>query len=141
VKGFVGNSAGWPIGLLESLPYRAIFLVEGTPDLIAAHDIIWSQQLEQTFGAICITGAKNQIHRDALPALQGKRILIVPHEDPAGHEAAQAWQDQLLSSGISTSIFSPPPYAVYNGLPAKDLNDLVAANHPILTTITKFLKR
>ena len=103
-----------------------IALVEGAPDLLAAHHFIHAEEREQDIAAVCITGATMNIHEDALPQFTGERVRIFPHLDEAGQEAARRWTKQLESVGATVDCFSLDGITGTNGQPVKDINDLAS---------------
>jgi hypothetical protein len=73
---------------------------------------------------VCLTGAGNNIHADALHYFEGKHIRIAIHADEPGWAAAQRWADQLYRAGakcvqgIAFDRLTRP-----DGKPVKDLAD------------------
>ncbi|NDF00155.1 MAG: hypothetical protein EB034_18050, partial [Verrucomicrobia bacterium] len=119
-----GSRAAWPVGARESLPLPFVLLVEGGPDLLAAHHWIHAHQREVDVAAVAMLGASNSIHADALPLFAGKRIRIMAHTDEAGHAAAIRWKAQLDSVGARVDAADFAGLLMADGTPAKDLNDL-----------------
>ena len=80
-----------------------VWLVEGTPDLIAAPVAakLGGLNLNQ-IAFVCITGTGNSLHADDLPHFTGKRIVIAVHNDTEhgkGAKAAHGWANQLYKAG------------------------------------------
>ncbi len=125
VAGFIGNCASWPIGIHEAVDgaFATILMVEGTPDLLAAFEVILREGRQSDTTAVCVTGATNRIHSVALPLFKGKRVRIVAHNDPQGLRGAENWRSQLANVASKVDIIQFPPLAMPNGGIVKDLND------------------
>ena len=98
------NGAGvWPIGILESRNYQSIAIVEGGPDLLAAHHFIVKAARQQDCAAVMMFSSAPQIHVDALPHFTGKRVRIFTHTDDngAGEKATERWAGQLENIGVT----------------------------------------
>jgi hypothetical protein len=119
-----GCWASWPIGIQEAKDFPVIALMEGAPDLLAAHHFIYAEGREHDVSAVCITGASNRIHESALPHFIGKRVRIYPHLDKAGQDAAPRWTAQLESVNATVDCFDLSDIPMTSGQPVKDLNDL-----------------
>jgi hypothetical protein len=127
-----GSKKSWPVGIKESLPYRNIALVEGGPDLLAAHDFILREQVTDKHdpSVLCVPvamlAASVRIADEALPFFANKFIAIYFHADEAGASAAGRWQQQIVNVGGKVQLFD---MTAVHGLTAgkvKDLNDLLA---------------
>ena len=129
-----GSRASWPIGLKEAEPYPAIALVEGAPDLLAAHYEVLREQVSHPSlrdvqcAPVAILGAGNKIPDEALEMFRGKIVWIYGHADEAGQQAAGTWATQLESVGANVGTFSFVGLVCRNGAPCKDLNDLLNLN-------------
>jgi hypothetical protein len=129
-----GGSEGrkrWPLGILEAQTSRAIALVEGGPDFLAAFHWIW---LEERFDVapVGILGASNLIHRLGLPFFHGKRVRIFPHYDEArfdGFDAARKWEAQLQSVGAVVDCFDLSGLTRSDDRCVCDLNDLCSVTY------------
>jgi hypothetical protein len=121
-----GCRAAWPIGITEAQSFPVVALVEGTPDLLAAHHFTHAEGRERDVAAVCITGAANSIPDDALPSFAGRRVRIFPHLDDAGQKAAQRWTAQLESVNATVDCFDLGGITRTSGQPVKDLNDLAS---------------
>ncbi|MBI4024765.1 MAG: hypothetical protein HY360_07260 [Verrucomicrobia bacterium] len=119
-----GCRTAWPIGITETQSFPFIALVEGTPDLLAAHHFIHAEGRERDVAAVCITGASNRIHEEAMPHFAGKRVRIFPHLDDAGETASERWTAQLESVNAVVDCFDLRDIPTTSGQPVKDLNDL-----------------
>ncbi len=84
-----GSRQAWPIGAREADPFPFVALVEGGPDLAAAHNFIAAENRHPDTAAVAMLGAANhRIPDDALLYLANKRVRIYPHTDTAGQSAA-----------------------------------------------------
>ena len=119
-----GCWATWPIGINEAQPFPMIALVEGAPDLLAAHHFIYAEERERDVAAVCITGASMRIHESALPLFTGKRVRIYPHLDDAGQKAAERWTAQLESVNAVVDCYDLSGIPTVTGGRVGDLNDL-----------------
>lgn len=119
-KTIKGCEAKWPVGI-ANIATPEVALVEGGPDFLAAHHLIWFMGKTKDITPVAMLGASNQIHDDALPLFAGKHVYIFPHSDDneAGQAAAKRWAEQLHSVGAATYPFN------LDG--QKDLNDFVVA--------------
>lgn len=127
-----GSSASWPIGAANLQAAKWVLLTEGPPDLLAAFTAVHladSQRATKVdeIGFACMAGAKNQVHPDALPYFAGKRVRIIPHNDASGTgiSAAASWASQLGKAGAIVDWFDLSGLNRPDGMPAKDLNDLI----------------
>lgn len=119
-----GCWASWPIGIMVAKDFPRIALVEGGPDLLAAHHFIHVEAREKDVAAVCITGATMKIHEEALRHFKGKRVRIFPHLDKAGADAALRWTQQLQAAGADVDCFDLSGISLVSGGQAGDLNDL-----------------
>ena len=123
-----GCWASWPVGVGEAKPFKIVAIVEGGPDLLAAHHFIYCETREADVAAVAILGASNRIHADTLRLFAGKRVRLFPHVDGAGRDAAERWARQLESVGADVDAFDFAGLCKTDGLPVKDLNDLAAVH-------------
>ena len=137
VKGFKGNVATWPIGTIESMPFRHVLVVEGSPDLLAAHHFIAAAGAEAIIAAVCMAGAGLSVHRQARECLRNKHVWIVAQNDTCGLAAAEKWCAEIRSGANSVELFRLTDINPVNGHPLKDLNDSAAINS---TAVTQFLR-
>lgn len=119
-----GSTASWPIGVKEASRFPIILLVEGGPDLLAAHHFIHAQGREADVAAVAMLGANHSIPDEALDYFVGKRVRIIPHADKAGRLAALRWEAQLTKVGATVDAVDLGGLLMADGSPAKDLNDL-----------------
>jgi Toprim-like len=127
---YPGTTKGWAYGLSTTNPsydaLQTILMVEGGPDYFGALELAIIADVN--FQVVAMLGAAARFSSEALERLKGKTVLIVPHNDPPGQKAAEAWAAQL--AGIaSCCLIQDIPEGV------KDLNDLVRTNDPHLLRI------
>lgn len=124
-----GSWASWPLGIREAQPFPAIALVEGAPDLLAAHYLALREQAshpakrDAKCAPVAMLGAGLRIHESALALFRGKRVRIFAHDDDPGRNAARVWAEQLASVGVNADAFEFAGLVRADGQPAKDLND------------------
>ena len=123
-----GSRAPWPIGPREASAFPIVVLVEGAPDLLAAHQFILEESREGDVAAVAMLGGSNIIPDDASKLLTGKHVRIFPHADPAGQESGARWTAQLESAGCTVDTFRFAGLRQADGRPVKDLNDLASVD-------------
>lgn len=117
------SRAGNPLGIQESSGSDTVHLVEGGPDLVAAHAVICQMADPAAHAAVGMLGASMRPSRSLLAPLKGKDVIIWAHSDPAGAAAAESWRRALL--GLARSVVTVRAGDI---LPDhKDLNELVAS--------------
>ena len=119
-----GRKAAWPIGTREADAFPCVALVEGGPDLLAAHHFIVAEGREGGVAAVAMLGAANHIPEAALLLLANKRVRIFPHLDLAGRDGAMRWTGQLERVGCEVDAFSFEGLRRADGGAVGDLNDL-----------------
>jgi hypothetical protein len=120
----------WPLGILEAQNCRAIALVEGSADFIAACHLIWAEERFDV-APVAMLGASMSIHPVALPFFRGKHVRIFPHYDAdrfKGFDAARKWDAQLRSVGAIVDCFNCSGLTRNNGEAVSDLNDLCSVD-------------
>ena len=115
-----GSLAGWPIGAADIGDKPTVFLTEGTPDFLAAITLAWMEDRANSTAVVCLPGATQTIHSDALPNFAGKHVRICEQSDTAGEKAGRNWAAQLIEAGATVDGFTMPA-----GF--KDLADVLAA--------------
>jgi hypothetical protein len=127
-----GSSKKWPVGLQlsDGMPKheKKILLVEGGPDYLAALDLACRFNREDIHPVAML--GKAAIDREALDAMSGHRVRILPHQDPdgGGMEVAMKWHDQLKQVGCQVDGFSFEGLTKFDWTPVTDLNDLLEAD-------------
>jgi hypothetical protein len=120
-----GSGKDWPVGTLESAPYTQIAWLEGAPDFLAFWHFARIEKKAETVAPVGMLGAANRrIAGDALQRFSGKSVTLYPHQDTAGHDAAQAWARQLRDAGAAVMAFDLSGIEKDDGTMGKDLNDL-----------------
>jgi hypothetical protein len=119
-----GSQAAWPVGVEESAPFSNIAFCEGSPDLLAAHHFIWTENRKLDCAAIAIFGGAN-IHPDALPFFENKRVRIFRHVDLTGDAAMNRWAKQIAEAGANVDAFNFAGIRQMDNSPVEDLNDCV----------------
>jgi hypothetical protein len=117
-----GSQAAWPVGVAESAPFATVAFCEGSPDLLAAHHFIWTENREQDCAAVAIFGGAN-INADALRHFEGKRVRIFRHVDATGDAATNRWAKQIADAGADVDAFNFAGLRQADGSPVEDLND------------------
>jgi hypothetical protein len=112
-------------------------LCEGQPDFCAALLVAWYEghalpgfNIEQV-APVCLTGAGQIIHPDALRYFAGKHVRISIHADAEGWGAAYRWKDQLYRAGAKTvDGFNFTGLVRPDGQPVEDLADYAMTIEP-----------
>ena len=118
-----GSSKSWPVGLANLGERKTVLLVEGLPDLLAAFEVILTEDAQQWAAPVGMLSASARISDEALPSFTGKRVRVVPHRDPAGRAGEKRWIDQLLSVGATVDVVTLQSPSTPDGTSIKDLND------------------
>jgi len=121
-----GSSKRWPVGIVEAQDYRAILLVEGGPDFLAAYHFMWTDARTDV-APVAMLGASLSIHPIGLPLFANKRVRILPHYDPdalTGFDAARRWAAQLRTVGAAVDCFNCAGLVRSDGAAVFDANDL-----------------
>lgn len=114
------SQGAWPVGIHEAGPFPVVALVEGGPDLLAAHHFIAASGRAGDVAAVALLGAAMSIHPAALPEFAGKRVRVFAHSDMAGRAAGIRWSLQVeTAGGHADSLAAAEVHPT-----AKDLNDL-----------------
>lgn len=119
-KTLPGSQAAWPIGAADIGAKPFVALCEGGPDTLAAWSLAWWEGKAVKIAPVCVAGAGNTLHADALPLFRGKGIWLFPHHDNAGERARLNWTAQLLGAG---ALWVQP----FSVAPHKDLNEWLTA--------------
>ena len=126
-----GSTATWPVGIEEAPQDSAILFCEGGGDALAGYQHALVDGTTEKIHAVCMLGAGQRIHEDALHLFAGHRVRVFPHNDDPGRKGAKVWVRQLHRAGAIVDVFEIPEGTMYHldntrqtfG-PAKDLNDL-----------------
>jgi hypothetical protein len=133
-KTLPGSTAGWPVGLAESRPYRHVMFCEGSPDFLAALLVSWWRGYADAIAPVAMLGAGLAIPDGALPCFAGKAVTIAQHADTghtAGQDAAQRWAAQLRDAGAAAVHFAGfAQVLMASGKPCKDLADFATTLRP-----------
>lgn len=127
-KTLSGSRAGWPVGLSDAdkPERRAVFLVEGGPDLLAAFDLILCAGLPLDKITVCaMLGAGQNLPEEAAEIMSGKAVWMFPHADEAGERSVEAWSTPIRTKGRKVGVFRVGGLNLQDqdGKPIKDLND------------------
>lgn len=123
-----GSLKSWPVGICPAGftidQFRAIAIVEGGPDLLAALHFITAHRGDCL--PIAMLGASASIAPQALRLLAGRRVRIFPHYEAnsTGRNASERWAEQLVRVGCDVDCFNFEGLRRSTGEAAKDLNDL-----------------
>lgn len=121
-----GSICAWPIGLAALKPeHRSVLLVEGGPDLLAAHAVILAEGREADAAAVAMLGASNNPRESELYRFAGRRVRIVEHDDEAGRKAGKRWADLIRPHVESVDGLRLSGLVRSDGQRCKDLNDLL----------------
>ena len=86
-----------------------ILVVEGGPDYFAA--LYLAIDAPVNFRPVAILGATMSSLADATrPYLRGKKVLIIPHNDPAGQSAKAKWVKAFYKAGASKVTTQALPF-------------------------------
>lgn len=129
IKAWSTAGKSWPVGATDIGARACVMLVEGGPDCLAAIDLLRQWRMANRVAVVCMLGAGNRIHEDALTLFEGKRVRIMMDADEPkdsedshkrkmpGLEAAGRWQAQLQAAGAVVETFCVGP--IYEGLDVK----------------------
>jgi hypothetical protein len=137
-----GSRKDWPVGIVPTPEYRNSFerivIVEGGPDYLAAlHFALAQKRLKKCESQqrlrtgvlpVAILGrgqGLRGLHPESLQHFRGRRVRILPHEDPDGgsYESALRWAKQLREVGAEVDFFHFKNLQTSTGKRVKDLND------------------
>lgn len=126
-----GSRKDWPVGILPAKEYRqsveALLLVEGGPDYLAALHFMLRQKRRGVLPVAMLGRGQGLrgLHPESLEHFRGRRVRIVPHDDPDGgsYLSAARWAKQLRAVGAKVDCFNLKGLQTANGKAVKDLND------------------
>lgn len=140
-----GSCKAWPAGvavLRELSAFRAIMLVEGGPDYLAALHFVYEAQAWDILPVAMLgRSAGAHIAPEALALLRGRRVRIYPHADAdgGGETSAHQWCAQLQAAGCQVDGFTFAGLHRRDGRPVKDLNDAALISPEQLTELSSLL--
>jgi hypothetical protein len=88
-KSLPGSRHAWPLGTELAQEKEYVAIVEGGPDLLAAHQLAYGEGVLDKVAIVGVLGASVNISPAALVAFCDKRIRIFAHNDRAGLESAK----------------------------------------------------
>jgi len=126
IKAWSTRGKSWPVGASIIGDKVAVMLVEGGPDMLAAYHFLLRHRMLDRVAVVCMLGAGNRLHAEALPYFKGKRVRIMVDADPLkdgvieegmkpkkrsmpGMEAAARWGAQLTEVGAAVETFCVGP--------------------------------
>lgn len=124
-----GSDMRGPIGYQEAAPYPCIGIAEGGPNSLAILAHAWGSGVEEHVAPICMPSVTSHFNVSDLAYLQGKRARIFIDDDAPGQTAAECWATELKNAGITVDGFSFAGFLMSDGLPVKDLNDLLKIDY------------
>ncbi|HMO64243.1 MAG TPA: hypothetical protein PKE47_03275, partial [Verrucomicrobiota bacterium] len=127
-----GSQAGWALGAAQLTDIRHVLLVEGGPDLLAAHHFIAAAGREDV-AVVAMLTASCALPPEAVAGLTGRVVTIIPHADASGQAAGRRWAGQLNQAAAAVRGLSLAGIHRPDGAPIKDLCHLAAAfaaGHP-----------
>lgn len=119
-----------PPGLADVVAHNrpVVLICEGEPDTLATLTLAFLADIAPTHeqvGVICLTGASKPLPPAVLEKLRGRRCRVLRQTDPAGHKAALAWAESVHAAGITVDLANLGECTRADGVPAKDLADLL----------------
>ena len=123
-----------PPGLADVVKHDrpAVLLCEGEPDAIAALTFSWLADVCDEVGIVCLTGASRPLSLAVLEKLRGRRVRMLRQADKPdkngvkhSHRAALVWLNSLAAAGIACDVANLDGLTRADGLPAKDVADLL----------------
>ena len=137
-----GSGKSWPLGVMESMPFQKIAMVEGAPDFLSAFHFLLIEGKEKTVAPVAVLGAANHaLAPEALAKFAGKTVCLYPHADEAGQKAARAWALALRDAGAArVTAFDLSDLVLTDGTGGKDLADVCRVNADCLERERKFLE-
>lgn len=121
-----GAGKSWPLGVMESLTFPNIAMVEGAPDFLAAIHFLLLEDKLSIVAPVGILGAANhRLAPEALAKFKDKTVWLYPHVDEAGRKAVREWARQLKDAGAArVTAFDLSGLMMVDGTEGKDLADV-----------------
>lgn len=144
IKSWSTSGKNWPLGAEGLNGRRAVALVEGGPDMLAAYQFLQWHHLLDRVAVVCMLGASNRMREEALEHFKGCRVRIFVDADglkerdaagvllPAGQrrvpgmEAAARWTGQLTAAGAAVETFTVGPVYGRESLAAWSRGEILA---------------
>ncbi len=82
IKAWSTRGKSWPVGASMIGDKLAVMLVEGGPDMLAAYHFLLRHRMLERVAVVCMLGAGNRLHAEALPYFKGRRVRIMVDADP-----------------------------------------------------------
>jgi hypothetical protein len=128
-----------PVGIESSSQYASYFLVEGAPDALAAHEVIYRSGIGEQIGVLAVLGGAARIEPGAARCLVGRHVRIIPHCDESGAGACARWAECLNDVGAVVDSFNLNGLVRADKVPAKDLNDMLLVGSAEVPALIKEL--
>lgn len=126
----VGKGKAWPLGIEEARAFDKVCIVEGSPDMLAWHDIALTEGKTERVACVAMLGGSNRMAPEAAALLAGKEVWLYPHADEAGAKAGEEWARALTAAGVSEIYtFDLSGMTRSDGKRGKDLNDYLLIQH------------
>lgn len=140
-----GSRKSWPVGVaaLRRIPnVRAILLVEGGPDYLAALHFAAEFGQWNVMPVAMLGRGTTTLDPEAVELMRGRRVRIYAHRDAdgGGLASARSWASQLASQGgceVDIYQFDDELQRI-DGRPVKDLND---CTHGLTPESAEILRR
>jgi hypothetical protein len=126
----IGRGKAWPVGIMEAQAFKKVCIVEGSPDLLACHDIALVEGKAEGVACVAMLGGANRMAPEAVAMLAGREVWLYPHADEAGQRTGEEWANGLAMAGVGEVFtFDLGGMVRRDGKPGKDLNDYIHIAH------------
>ncbi len=115
----------WSVGLSDVGAKPIILFVEGAPDFLAAHHLIYCESRQHDTAVVAMLGSGISIHKEALRLFTGKRVRLFPDYDKAGLKGAKVWEKQLRQIGAEVDVYDFDGLMCDDGKQVNDMNDFL----------------
>lgn len=120
-----GAGKSWPLAIEEAAEFPKVAWMEGAADFVAAFNFLLAEGKEDAVAPVAMLGAANhRIAEEALRILTGKMVVLYPHVDEAGQNAARDWARQLHGAGARVRAFDLSGCVKVDGSLGKDMADV-----------------